>query len=612
MKHPRRLVAVLLATVLGTTLLAAPAAATARGTLVIARAPAEVIELFVEKREGDAWRRVDWTWGNDYTARVLEDTIEFDVPPGDYRVSFQRNVSSLHRHDAPDLTTTFYPGVERAEQATAVAIVGGQTRDLTSFRPLPGGHVTGTAKREDRTPLPANAGVEALQERAGHWQTAGISLLAPDGSYDVGGLGSAPTVLRVFAGGSTTTGGTWQGPDAETFSGSATDLASAERIDVSSGRVTSVDPIAVAPNGTLSGSVRDADGRPLAGVEVEVEHLRGVVRTAPDGSWDVGPVRAGSYDVLLRDPQDRVEFQRRDAVVELRRDTVVDTTHAHHGPVWTEAPSFVPVDRLGMMGQTITVDPGVLKQDDAVVTSIDWYVGPEDSPPRIATGPTYTPPMDSEVDQVHVIVTARRRGVEATARTVRDVMLRHPEYFTGRPTTSTTAPVAHELLTARTGTLSPTPSTTTWQWLRDGKAIKGATGTRYRPTASDVGRNVVAQATVQRPGYVRAVVRSTSRDVTSARSSVKATLTPRGGRRVAVSAKVTVAKVSAAYVDGSLDLYRSRKGSDRIGTIRVVDGRATTTLARQPRGKRTYWVRFRPSRDGMTTSQGARTSTRVR
>lgn len=101
MKHPRRLVAVLLATVLGTTLLAAPAAATARGTLVIARAPAEVIELFVEKREGDAWRRVDWTWGNDYTARVLEDTIEFDVPPGDYRVSFQRNVSSLHRHDAP-------------------------------------------------------------------------------------------------------------------------------------------------------------------------------------------------------------------------------------------------------------------------------------------------------------------------------------------------------------------------------------------------------------------------------------------------------------------------------------------------------------------------------
>lgn len=611
MNRASRLVAALLATVLGTTLLAAPADATARGTLIVARAPAEVIELFVEKREGDGWRRVDWTWGNDYTARVLEDTIEFDVPPGDYRVSFQRNVSSLHRHDAPDLTTTFYPGVERAEQATAVAIVGGQTRDLTSFRPLPGGHVTGTAKREDGTPLPTGARVEALQERAGYWQTAGVAPLAPDGSYDVGGLGSAPTILRVFAAATTTTPGTRQGPDAETFSGSATELESAERIEVSSGRLTSVEPIAVAPNGTLSGTARDADGRPLAGVEVEVEHLKGVVRTASDGSWGVGPVRAGSYDVTIVDPQDRVEFQRRDAVVVLRQDTVVETSHAHHGPVWTEAPSFIPVDRLGMMGQTITVDPGVLKQDDAVVTSIDWYVGPEDSPPRIATGPSYTPPMDSEVDLIYAVVTAERRGVTRTA-TTRGVMLRHPEYFTGRPTTSTTAPVAHELLTARTGTLSPTPSTTSWQWLRDGKAIKGATGTRYRPTASDVGRNVVAQATVQRPGYARAVVRSTSRDVTSARSNVKATLTPRGGRRVAVSARVTVAKVSAAYVDGSLDLYRSRKGSDRIGTIRVVDGRATTTLARQPKGKRTYWVRFRPSRDGMTTSQGARTSTRVR
>lgn len=609
MNRAYRLVAALLAAVLGATLLSGPAGASASGTITVGRAWAERTHLRFERLDEGTWRTVDWT---QHPVVVGAETVDFHLPTGDYRVAWYRHPYPTFGSGFEDVSTTYFPSTESPDDASVLQVEPDSSVDLTSFVPRPGGHLTGLVSRADGSPLPRVAYVEAFQPRGDEgWVPVSRSDITPHGDYDLGGLDSGPTVVRVSGPSVTGVGYGAQGADAQTFSGGATSEDAAQRVDVFAGRITVADPIVMVPNGTLSGVVRTSDGVPLNGVRITSDAARAEVTTGPDGSWTLGGLREGTYGLSISDPLQRIEHARRDATVQPRRATDVRTDLAHRAPYWRVAPTLDVGPHAVAWDRPMTVDPGVLYQDDAVITGVRWYEGSGPGRVLLATGSSFTAPRTLDGSFVSAEVTAQRKGIESRVSSPA-VEVRDPEYFTGRPTTSTNTPVAHELLTARTGTLSPTPSTTTWQWLRDGKAIKGATGNRYRPTASDVGRNVVAQATVQRPGYVRAVVRSTSRDVTSARSSVKATLTPRGGRRVAVSAKVTVAKVSAAYVDGSLDLYRSRKGSDRIGTIRVVDGRATTTLARQPRGKRTYWVRFRPSRDGMTTSQGARTSTRVR
>ena len=615
MRRRRRPLALVLAAVLGASLTAAPANASAgaRGTLVVPYAPARMLDLVLERREDDGtWRRVDAFSGDDLAARVIGDTAEVDVPAGDYRVSQQRDPQKVHHVAQPDLTTTYLPDVETAADAEVVSLGPGQRIDLSAFEALPGGHVTGTARREDGSRLPENARIEALQHlgpRRG-WTVVEVAYLTADGFFDVGGLASGPTVLRVFAG-SVTSGGAVAGPDAETFSGGVTSFDAASRISVTAGTSVTAEPIAVRANGTLSGIVRDADGIPLAGVEVDVGDARRTVVTATDGSWTVGPLRAGTYEVDLSDPQSRVTYARRVTTVDLGSLTVLQTDLPHHAPLWRVDPTLdggpwsVPWD------EPLTVDPGVLVQDDAVVTDVTWFEGAGPDRVAVGTGPTYTPPRSLDGAFVSAEVTAARKGLVSRLATSA-VEVRDPEFFVGRPTQSSTAPVAHELLEARRGTVSPAPARTSWQWLRDGRPIPGAVGTRYRTTAADIGRTVVARATVHRRGYATAVLRSTARRVASARSVTRATVRPRGHARVALSATVSVPRVSSAMVDGALEVYRAGSRPVLVGSVEVVDGRAAATLPRQPKGARSYWVRFRPSRDGMLPSTSARARTTVR
>ena len=51
-------------------------------------------------------------------------------------------------------------------------------------------------------------------------------------------------------------------------------------------------------------------------------------------------------------------------------------------------------------------------------------------------------------------------------------------------------------LTAKVGTWTPASATTSVQWLRNGTAISGATGTTYTLTAADAGKRVAARVTV--------------------------------------------------------------------------------------------------------------------
>lgn len=75
----------------------------------------------------------------------------------------------------------------------------------------------------------------------------------------------------------------------------------------------------------------------------------------------------------------------------------------------------------------------------------------------------------------------------------------------GTPSISGTA-VAGQILTAATGTWTPTPTSFGYQWNRNGAAIRGATGREYRVTNADAGANLTVTVTASKVSQTSAAV----------------------------------------------------------------------------------------------------------
>ncbi|MFF2052561.1 immunoglobulin-like domain-containing protein [Leifsonia sp. NPDC058194] len=71
-------------------------------------------------------------------------------------------------------------------------------------------------------------------------------------------------------------------------------------------------------------------------------------------------------------------------------------------------------------------------------------------------------------------------------------------------------------LTATAGTYTPAPTSVTYQWLRNGVAINGATAATFTPAASDAGQAFSVRVTVQRDGFADEVTTSAAVTVPAA------------------------------------------------------------------------------------------------
>ena len=80
--------------------------------------------------------------------------------------------------------------------------------------------------------------------------------------------------------------------------------------------------------------------------------------------------------------------------------------------------------------------------------------------------------------------------------------------ITGGTPVVTGKAVVGETLTATAGTWSPAGVTLAYQWLRDGSIIGGATGSRYRLTTADVGRQISVAITGSKAGLLPRTARS--------------------------------------------------------------------------------------------------------
>jgi hypothetical protein len=152
-------------------------------------------------------------------------------------------------------------------------------------------------------------------------------------------------------------------------------------------------------------------------------------------------------------------------------------------------------------GSVLTADPG--RWTPAGVTfAYRWLRDGELVRGAAATRRSYRPGLDDLGRRLSVRVVATdadgHRGI-ATSPATRQVAR--------RPLESRAAPSVDGVqrygrsVTATPGRWSATPETVRYQWLRDGRPIPGATGSRYTFAPPDVGTRVRVRVTATRAGY---------------------------------------------------------------------------------------------------------------
>lgn len=162
------------------------------------------------------------------------------------------------------------------------------------------------------------------------------------------------------------------------------------------------------------------------------------------------------------------------------------------------APSEVTVTGEPTVGKTLSVDPGTWTPA-AAEFGYQWLRG--GAPIADATKADYTLVAADQDAVITVAVTATRPGYTAASLSSTSATpIGKGTILTQKPTIAGQSKVG-ATLTAKPGTWSPTPSTWTYQWLRDGSVIEDENGATYEVTASDIGANVSVTVAASLDGY---------------------------------------------------------------------------------------------------------------
>lgn len=150
-----------------------------------------------------------------------------------------------------------------------------------------------------------------------------------------------------------------------------------------------------------------------------------------------------------------------------------------------------------------------------------------------------------------------------------------------------------EVVTPRVGSYVPGPTTRDYKWIGD---VRGsdrllARGRTYRVPASLLGQRLALQEWPARPGFEAPVQQSRYYLIKSA-ARLAITAKPSKGRAT-VRLRISAPVVSQAQLHGKASIYAKGK---RIKTVNVRNGKATITITRQARGKRTYTIRYSGNR----------------
>ncbi len=153
-----------------------------------------------------------------------------------------------------------------------------------------------------------------------------------------------------------------------------------------------------------------------------------------------------------------------------------------------------------VVGRTLTAKPGAWSPAPAL--TYQWFRSGTAIPG--ATAATYKLVTADAGRTITVRVTATRSGLETASTTSRPTAAVARTFAKSpKPRIAGKAKVGKKLA-AKVGTWSPRP-TVKYQWLRNGKVIKGATHATYKLKKADKGKRITVRVTGSRAGYVTVV-----------------------------------------------------------------------------------------------------------
>ncbi len=266
---------------------------------------------------------------------------------------------------------------------------------------------------------------------------------------------------------------------------------------------------------------------------------------------------------------------------------------------------------------TLTGDPTVDVQLTA--SAGEWYPTPDavgyqwtadGVPVAGATAATLTPDASLVGKTLAVTVTASKQGYADVPVTSAATAPVAPGTFTVTDPAAVTVPETDARFPRPGQTLSLDPADYTpqdadvsVQWLRAGAPIEGGTGSTYQLGAADLGRHVTAQVTLTKPGYTPLTTRAPGTRWVKSTPTLRVRTRPHRGRvRVVV-------RVTAFGIDAVPGTVRIRSHGIRQD-LTLDAGRVAFTFRGLHRGRRTFKVRYLPSRTVLGT--GLRRTVRVR
>ncbi|MDM4763851.1 lamin tail domain-containing protein [Galbitalea sp. SE-J8] len=282
--------------------------------------------------------------------------------------------------------------------------------------------------------------------------------------------------------------------------------------------------------------------------------------------------------------------------------TPVSSTSAATAPVAEGVLSATPVPGIvgsARVDSTLVAVPGAWAPAP-VTLAYQWSRG--GIPVGGATSSTYTLTGADAGAAITVTVTGSKPGYGAVSRTSEAAAVAPGALLAGSVSVAGKAKVG-STLTVATGSWGPAGIALSVQWLRNGTAIAGASGTAYTLGAKDRGAAITVRVTGQLAGYAPVVVTSRPTATVAAGSlgSVRPTIvgTLKAGKRLTAK----VGKWKPAAVKLSYRWYRNGKPIARAT-------RSSYTLKSADRGKRIV-VKVTGSRAGYASVKRASVTKRI-
>ena len=237
-----------------------------------------------------------------------------------------------------------------------------------------------------------------------------------------------------------------------------------------------------------------------------------------------------------------------------------------------------------IVGQTLTASSGTWAVPPSAV-AYQWYADGVAIPSAAASTLTLTPQQLDKRITVSVTATAAGYAPKSATAAAIGPVVRGLAAFTESPAIFGYRRVGH-VLAVNPGTFTPSTATPSYQWLRSGQPITGATARTYLLRAADVGHRVAVKVTLAAPHWAPATGRAgTGRWVRSV-PQVK----------VSTSAHDTWAAASIRVVTPGLTgpdgVVRVLEGGTSRATAVTTDGRGYVRLNHLARGTHHFVLRY--------------------